>query len=97
MHRIELTTLRKYRNPSEWRTIQAAACVDHIASGDGPVIQTLCKQMITDGHSGDDLAQVYRNGTLCFDAAKLSDWARGNPSGREQPAKLNSGSRKSQD
>lgn len=96
MHRIELTTIRKHRNPSEYRSIQVATCGGLSEAGDGPVIQALCKSMIAHGFSGDDRAQVYRNGTLCFDAVKLSDWARGNPSGREQPAKLKSGRQKSQ-
>lgn len=94
MHRIELTTSRKYRNPSEYRNVQVATCGGLTEAGDGPVIQSLCKSMIEAGFSGGDHAQVYRNGTLCFDAAKLSDWARGNPSAREKPAQLKYASRK---
>lgn len=96
MHRIELTTAKKYRGTSEWRNIQVASCGDLSEAGDVPVIKALCKSMIDEGFDGDELAQVWRSGTKCFDAAKLSDWARGNPSARERPAQLKSGGRKSQ-
>jgi hypothetical protein len=86
IHRIELDTIRKYRNASEWRSINRARCGQYEATGDGKVIEQICRDMEKNGETG--AVEVWRGATLCFPSALLQIWASGKAGKQEQPEQL---------
>lgn len=90
MIRIELDAVRKWRNKQEYRTIQRARAKGHEVTGDGMLIERLCKTLISEGgEAPDEQCEVWRGGTLCFSALNLSEWADGKAlTSGEQPPQL---------
>ncbi len=86
IHHIELDTIRKYRNAAEWRSVNRARCGQYEATGDGKVIEELCRDMVKNGETGQ--AEVWRAGMLCFAPQSLEKWASGKVGKGEQPEHL---------
>ena len=86
IHHIELDTIRKERSASEWRNVNRARCGQYEATGDGKVIEQLCRQMAENGETG--LVEVWRGQMLCFPAQRLEIWASGKVGKGEQPEQL---------
>ena len=86
IHHIELDTVRKYRNASEWRNVNRARCGQYEATGDGKVIEQICRDMAKNGETG--AVEVWRGQTLCFTALPLEIWASGKAGKQEQPEHL---------
>jgi hypothetical protein len=86
MMRIELDSVRKHRNANEYRPINRARCMGIEEAGDHSVIVSLAKRLVAEGHSGP--VEVWRNGTLCFAAKDVAEWASGKALTGEQPAHL---------
>ena len=86
MLRIELDTVRKYRNASEYRPVNRASCEGHEVVGDGEIIGALCRDLIESGHSG--VVEVWRGETPVFRAIPLEIWASGKALRGEQPEHL---------
>jgi hypothetical protein len=84
--RIELDTVRKYRNDKEWRNVNRATCGQYEATGDGKVIEQISRAMMENGETGQ--VEVWRAGTMCFAATPVEIWASGKAGKQEQPAHL---------
>lgn len=87
-YRIELDSVRKARNASEWRNIPRARCEGRERVGDGRNIVLLAREMIEKGHDPSGLVEVWREGTPCFSAAPLQVWADDKFGKGEQPEHL---------
>lgn len=88
MLRVELDTVRKYRNSVEYRPMNRARLGDLAVESDGPLIGRLCALKIESGADGGEQVEVYRGETLCFRAKPLSEWASGKALVGEQPKHL---------
>lgn len=88
MLRIELDSVRKYRNRAEYRPMNRASLGELSIEGDGPLIGRLCALKIEAGGDPQSLVEVYRDETLCFRAKPLSEWASGKALVGEQPLHL---------
>ena len=71
---VRLDAVRKYRNKSEYRTVQRARCNDIEVIGDGPVIRRVLHQVHEAGVPIDAVVEVYRGETLCFRRMTLETW-----------------------
>ena len=86
MIRIELNSVKKSRNASEWRMVNRASAAGLEDVGDHDVIAGLCRKLAAEGHAGD--VEVWRAGTKCFNAIALEEWATGKALKGEQPEHL---------
>jgi hypothetical protein len=86
MIRIELDSVRKYRNAQEWRNVNRASALGMEEVGDHDVIKVLCRRITEAGHTGD--VEVWRGELPCFKAAPLAVWASGKALKGEQPEHL---------
>lgn len=75
MVRIELDSVKKHRNASEWRMIGRASAMGHESVGDGNNIVNLCRKLLDAGFQG--YCEVYRNGRLVFGEIPIAVWAAG--------------------
>mgnify|MGYP003633161324 CR=1 FL=1 len=65
--RIDLDTVRVYRNKSEYRTTQRArSSLGHEVIGDGPIISELASILRAENPQFDGPLEVYRGDTRCF-------------------------------
>lgn len=86
VHRVELDSVKKYRNKSEYRTVDRAKWQHLESVGDGENIVKLAKQMLSEGVSGR--MDVYRGKTPVFLGGTVEQWSEGRPGRGEQPAHL---------
>ena len=89
IHRIELDSVRKYRNANEWRPVGRARCGEIESIGDGSNIRACVAKMLDLGMSGD--VEVVRGQTTVFAAISMSEWLRGAPWSKGQPEHLKRG------
>lgn len=85
-HRIELGSVIKHRNKSEYRPVSVARMGEYVEIGDGPLIKRLCQQMMADGIVG--MVEVWRDDTIVFHATDISVWASGKHGKGKQPEHL---------
>ena len=83
--RIELDSVRKDINGSEWRRINRASACGMEEIGDGMVIVRLCQRLLEAGYTGEVV--VFRGEIPCFNPLSLELWAGGGLR-EEQPLKL---------
>jgi len=74
MHRIELDSVRKYRNAREWHEVPRARCNGLEIVGYGKIIRQLCASLAEQGADLEGLVEVYRGDTLCFAKVPLKRW-----------------------
>jgi hypothetical protein len=84
--RIELDSVRKYRNAHEWRPVNRASAQGIEEVGDHEIISALCRKLIAAGHSGQ--VEVWRGETPCFRAIDIETWANKRVGKGEQPEHL---------
>jgi hypothetical protein len=84
--RIELDSVRKDRNGSEWRMVGRARSEGFESVGDGHNIKAVCAQLRDAGFDGD--CEVWRGDTPVFSAMPISAWADGKALTGEQPEHL---------
>jgi len=85
-HRIDLDTVRKHRNASEWRNWQRARCGDLECVGEGRIIVKLAGMMLERGMKGP--VEIYRDKTPVFLSGTVEQWASGSIGRGEQPPQL---------
>ncbi|MEL6596286.1 MAG: hypothetical protein AAFQ47_10140 [Pseudomonadota bacterium] len=65
--RIDLDTVRVYRNSQEYRPMnRARSSLGHEIKGDGPIISELASILREENPSFDGHLEVYRGDILCF-------------------------------
>jgi hypothetical protein len=65
--RIDLDTVRVYRNKSEYRPMnRATSSLGHVIKGDGPIISKLASILRAENPQFEGLLEVYRGDTPCF-------------------------------
>jgi hypothetical protein len=74
---IELDSVPKYRNATEWRNIGRASCPEFgiVKTGDGAYIGDICRAALDLGCDPSRKVEVRRKGTLCFKLASVDAWA----------------------
>lgn len=83
--RIDLDTVRVYRNKSEYRTKnRARSSFGHEIIGDGPILSTLAAILREENPEIHGQVEVYRGDTLCFIPMPLKTAFRKGP----QPKQL---------
>lgn len=90
MIRIELDTVPKWRNQNEWRPLNRARFEDYEEKGDHSVIISLCKRLLADGYSPEEMVEVWRDTQMVFCPGSLGIWASGGAWVGEQPEWLKS-------
>jgi len=88
MTRVELSTVKKWRNNSEWRNISRATCCGVSVTGEGEIVAKAIQAAIDEGNTCGGDVMVYRNGTLCFTPAPVSVWLEGKQFSGKQPEHL---------
>lgn len=73
--RIELDSIKKWRNKHEFRPMNRASALGLEKVGDGHLIGPLCKLLIEAGHDPSTPASAWRGDMLCLYAKSLQDWA----------------------
>lgn len=86
MTRIELDSVRKERNASEWRMVGRARAEGFESVGDGQNIRLLCQKLRDAGFTGD--CEVWRGTTPVFPAKPIALWADGKALSGSQPEHL---------
>lgn len=88
--RIDLDTVTKQRNESEYRNVPRARCeeFDLEVVGDGLIVKRLAKKLYEEKGQIDATLVVFRGVTPCFSPAPIKTWVL--PSGR-QPQHLRRG------
>jgi len=76
-YRIELDTVRKSRNTSEYRNINRATCEGISTQGDGAIVQQLCAILAENNPHIGAVVEVWRGATLVFHKMPLKQWAGG--------------------
>ena len=89
MRKIELDSVRRYKNKSEWRNVNRATCGDIVSVGDGDNIRKVCKELVISGYSGP--VEVWRGSTPVFGAIPAKTWSEGRALSGEVPASLRKG------
>lgn len=89
MMRIELDSVRKAENQSEWRYVGRARCLGLESRGDGHNIKLLCRKLIEAGHSGK--VEVWRGETPVFGPIGIEKWADGKALTGDQPEQFKRG------
>jgi len=64
MLRIELDSVRKYHNKSEYSQVGRARALGFESVGFGENLRILCRKLVDSGHTGK--AEVYQDKTLVF-------------------------------
>lgn len=85
-HRIELDSVRKNRNSSEWRNVNRARWRHLESVGDADNIRIIARLMLAEGVTGP--AVVYRVKTPVFLSATVESLASGSYGKGEQPEHL---------
>lgn len=85
-HRIDLGSVRKYRNSREWRPVDRASWKHLESVGDGENIVKLARMMLEEGVTGP--VEVYRGKTPVFLRGTVEEWASGSFGKGEQPKQL---------
>jgi hypothetical protein len=85
-YRMELDSVPKWRNSSEWRNINRARCGEFESVGDADNIVKICRMMLRAGHTG--VIDIYRNETPVFLGVTIERWASGSALRGEQPEHL---------
>jgi hypothetical protein len=86
MIRMELDSVRKYRNAQEWRPVNRARAEGIEEVGDHSVIVGLCQKLIEAGHTGK--VEVWRGAMPVFSAIDIEMWANRRVGNGEQPEHL---------
>lgn len=77
MIRLELTQVTKRPNQSECYTVPAIQYNEHLIEGYGMLIPKMAGYLINDLEmDGDEIVEVYRDGTLCFNRVELKQWVK---------------------
>lgn len=90
---IQLDSVRKHRNPQEWRPVNRASCEGLEHSGDGDNIAGIAKMLLACDYPPNQAACVIRGSTVCFEAQSLEKWASGGVARGEQPEHLRKGAK----
>ena len=85
-YRMELDSVPKRRNSSEWRNVNRARCGEFESVSDGDNIKKVCQLMLEAGRTG--VIDIYRNGTPVFLGVTIERWASGKALRGEQPEHL---------
>ena len=85
---IQLDTIKRYRNKSEYRTVCRASCNGMEEAGDHAVIRTLCRRLAEQNSQINGVVTVFRGDMLVFSQTPLKQWCKNDPWAGEQPANL---------
>jgi len=78
--RIDLDSVRVYRNRSEWRTVPLArSSLGHEITGYGPLLARLASILRSENPRFDGLLEVFRGDTPCFVPMPLNTAFRKGP------------------
>ena len=70
--RVNLDSIRVYRNKSEYRSVpRARSNLGHEIVGDGPIIARMAALLRKENPEFEGLLEVHRGDTLCFKPAPL--------------------------
>jgi len=85
--RVDLDTVKKYRNKQEWRPVQRARILSHDLEvvGDGPIIKHVCKLFTEKYPQIDAYVEVFRGDTCCFEKTPISAFMRSTVGAGKQP------------
>lgn len=72
--RIELDNVRKYRNASEYHEVPRARCEGIEKTGQGRLIKAICNELAAQNRDINEVVEVWRGDTLCFNRAPLKLW-----------------------
>ena len=86
--RIDLDSVKKFRNGQEWRWVNRAASGDFVSVGDGRNIVKVSKMLVDAGADPAKEVRVFRGDMLCMSGASLGVWADGKFGRRAQPEQL---------
>ena len=75
VHRVELDSVKKHRNASEWRNVNRARCGEIEAVGDGRVEVESALSLLEAGMAGK--MAVFRGERMVFGPWDVADWAAG--------------------
>lgn len=87
--RINLDSVRKYRNTKEWRPVNRATATfrgkTYERTGDGYNIRLLCRDLLGDFPQISEQVEVWRGDTPCFAEMPIKSWAEGKALKGRQP------------
>jgi hypothetical protein len=86
--RIQVDTVKKWRNKNEYRPVHRATYKNFSVSGDRPVIRDLCRVLAANNYKISRIVEVYRRDMPCFTPTPLKQWVKRNPFAGEQPVSL---------
>lgn len=87
-YRIELGSVRKDRNNSEYRMVPCATWQDMKEIGDHNIVASLCRKISLRFSCDLGTVEVFRGDTPVFNKIPLQTWLKSNPFAGEQPEHL---------
>ena len=89
-HRVQLDTVKKWRNTHEWRPVTRATCNGIEVTTEGFVMPAICRALSDAGYTG--MVEAYRGDNPALKAREIGDWISGKAlATREQPEHLRRG------
>ena len=77
MLKIELDSVKVWRNKNEYQNTPRARCGNQEVVGHGMIVAKLCADLAS-LYASDELVEVWRGDMLCFHRQTLAKWAASN-------------------